>query len=107
MELFNDFNGIILFQTWIGALCTHLLSLYNDDFKGTIPFIQKLLPNKSESFYIRIDFLILPIIGSLLAYVLLDPSSLKSSIFAGISWSGTLLAMLKRNNKNIEESNND
>lgn len=100
-------NGIILLQTWIGALCTHLLSLYNDDFKGTIPFIKKLIPSKSEAFYIRVDFFILPIIGALLAYVLLDPTSLKSSIFAGISWSGTLLAMLKRTNKNIEESKHE
>ena len=107
MEILNEFNGVILFQTWIGALCTHLLSLYNDEFKGTIPFIQRLVPEKTDAFYTRIDFIILPIIGALLAYVLLDPSSLKSSIFAGISWSGTLLAMLRKSNKNTENSGNE
>lgn len=42
------------------------------------------------------DFLVLPVIGALLAYVLLDPVGLKASIFAGLSWSGTLIALLKR-----------
>lgn len=107
MELFNEFDGIIFFQTWLGALCTHLLSLYSDDFNGTITFIKKLIPNKSDAFYFRIDFVILPIIGALLAYVLLEPSSLKSSIFAGISWSGTLIAILRKNNNKIEDSRNE
>ncbi len=107
MDIFNNIIGNIFFQTWLGAVCAHLLSLYSDDFKGTIPFVKKLLPNKSKTFYFRIDFIILPVIGALLAYVLLDPNSLKASIFAGLSWSGTLIAMLKRNNAKIEISDNE
>lgn len=105
MDWLNHIIGNIFFQTWLGAVCAHLLSLYSDDFNGTIPFVKKLLPNKSETLYFRIDFIILPLIGALLAYVLLDPSSLKASIFAGLSWSGTLIAMLKSKNNNIEKSN--
>lgn len=88
------------FQTWIGSICGHILSLYSEDFKGTKPFLQKMFPNKTDTFYFRFDFLILPIIGSLLAFVLLDPINIKTSIFAGLSWSGTLIALLKKN-KNI------
>ena len=106
-DIFNNIIGYIFFQTWLGAVCAHLLSLYSDDFKGTIPFIKKLMPNKSETFYFRLDFIILPLIGALLAYVLLDPTSLKASIFAGLSWSGTLIAMLKRNNNKIEKSDDE
>ncbi len=106
-DIFNKIIGNIFFQTWLGAVCAHLLSLYSDDFKGTIPFVKKLMPNKSETFYFRIDFIILPLIGALLAYVLLDPTSLKASIFAGLSWSGTLIAMLKRNNIKIEKSDDE
>ena len=98
-DIFNKIIGNVFLQTWVGALCAHLLSLYSEDFKGTIPFIKKLIPNKSETLYFRIDFFILPIIGALLAYVLLDPNSLKTSIFAGLSWSGTLIALLNRNTK--------
>ncbi|MEB3800748.1 hypothetical protein INQ45_06595 [Flavobacterium columnare] len=106
-ELISNILGNVFFQTWLGAVCAHLLSLYSDEFKGTIPFVKKLIPNKSETFYFRIDFLILPLIGALLAYVLLDPASLKASIFAGLSWSGTLIAMLKKNNTEIESSENE
>lgn len=98
-SIFYNLIGNIFLQTWLGAVCAHLLSLYSDDFKGVIPFVKKIWPNKSDTFYCRIDFLILPLIGALLAYVLLDPASLKSSIFAGLSWSGTLIAMLKRSNE--------
>ncbi len=89
------FNSIF-FQTWLGAICAHILSLYSSSFKGTIPFLKNLFPERSKLFYFRLDFLVLPIIGALLAYVLLDPVGLKSSIFAGLSWSGTLIALLKR-----------
>lgn len=105
-EIVSNIIESIFFQTWLGALCAHLLSLYSDEFKGTIPFVKKLIPNKSETYYFRVDFLILPLIGALLAYVLLDPTSLKASIFAGLSWSGTLIAMLKKNNSKIENSEN-
>jgi hypothetical protein len=84
-----------LFLTYMGAICGHILSLYGKDFSGTMPFLQKLVPNRSDTFYFRIDFIILPIIGTLLAFMLLDPNNVKSSLFAGLSWSGTMTALLK------------
>ena len=101
MEIFIKIVGNTFFLTWVGALCGHILSLYSADFMGTKPFLEKMFPGKSITFYYRLDFIILPVIGSLLAYVLLDPESLKTSIFAGLSWSGTLIALLKKNNKSI------
>lgn len=94
--------GSTFFKTWLGALCAHVLSLYSSEFNGTIPFIKNIFPNRSDKFYFRWDFFLLPVIGALLAYVLLDPTNLKSSIFAGLSWSGTLIALIKRNNNNFE-----
>jgi hypothetical protein len=93
------------FLTYIGAICGHILSLYTNEFKGAIPFFERIFPNKTQTFYFRIDFLILPIIGALIATVLLDPSNTKSAIFAGLSWSGTLTAFLKRNTEKITQSN--
>jgi len=86
-----------LFLTYIGAICGHMLSLYSNEFKGAVPFLEKIFPNKSKTFYFRIDFMLVPIIGALLAFVLMDPDNLKTSVFAGLSWSGTLAALLKRN----------
>lgn len=96
------FNSVF-FQTWLGAICAHILSLYSSSFKGTIPFLKNLFPGKSKVFYFRLDFLVLPVIGTLLAYVLLEPVGLKSSIFAGLSWSGTLIALLKRSTSIAKE----
>ncbi|MDX8553275.1 hypothetical protein MK851_06490 [Tenacibaculum sp. 1B UA] len=107
MEIITIIFGSIFFKTWLGAICAHILSLYSEEFKGTIPFLKKIFPEKKPAFYFRLDFLVLPLIGALLAYVLLDPISLKSSIFAGLSWSGTLIALLKRNNNQISEKSND
>ncbi|SHF69544.1 hypothetical protein SAMN05444483_10280 [Salegentibacter echinorum] len=89
------------FLTWIGSICGHILSLYSDDFKGTKPFLRKMFPDKKEAFYFRIDFILLPLIGSLLAFVLLEPMNLKTSLFSGLSWSGTLIAILK-NKKTVD-----
>jgi len=96
MEIVMSIIGNKYFQTWIGAMCAHLLSLHSDDFKGTIPFIKKFFPSRSETFYFRVDFAILPIIGALLATILLEPATLRTSIFSGLSWSVSLIAMLKR-----------
>jgi len=104
LEILIIVFGSVFFKTWIGAVCAHILSLYSEEFKGTIPFLSKMFPNRSETFYFRMDFLVLPLIGALLAFVLLDPISLKSSIFAGLSWSGTLIALLKRSNNQINEA---
>jgi hypothetical protein len=96
--------------TWVGAMCGHILSLYSNDFSsndfsGTRPFLEKILPNKSDTFYHRLDLVLLPIIGAILAFCLLDPNSAKSSIFAGLSWSGTITALLKKNAAKSLENN--
>lgn len=84
------------FLAWIGAVCGHILSLYSDDFKGCQPFLKKIFPSKKDTFYAWVDFIILPIIGAIIAMVLLDPSNVKSAFFAGLSWSGTLMFLLNR-----------
>lgn len=85
-----------IFLTWLGALCGHILSLYSKDFNGTKTFLEKLFPGKKDKFYNWIDFILLPIIGALLASVLLEPTNLRSSIFAGLSWSGALTSLLRK-----------
>ncbi len=84
---------IIVF-VWIGAICGHILSFYKKDFQGTMPFFKKLMPKKSSSFYHRLDFLLIPVIGTILALVLIEPSNIKASMFAGVSWSGTITALI-------------
>lgn len=89
-------NWLALLLTYFGALVVPILSLYPKEFKGALTFLQKMFPNKSERFYFLLDFLIVPIIGALLGYYLLDPISTKASICAGLSWSSTITAFSKK-----------
>jgi glucan phosphoethanolaminetransferase (alkaline phosphatase superfamily) len=91
---------------WIGAICTHILSFYSTNFKGTIPFLMRLIPGKSEAFYFRIDLVILPLIGALLALILINPVSIKASLFAGITWSGSITALLNQTTNLQSHENN-
>lgn len=88
----------LLFCTWLGALFGHMLSLYDTSFKGCRSFLSRVVPERKDVFYDRLELLLLPAIGSVLAYLLLDPTNIKSATFAGLTWSGTLIALLKRSN---------
>ena len=91
-------------QTWLGALSCHMLSLYNKGFTGTTQFLKGIIPNKSQSFYSRWDAVILPLIGALVAFSLLDPTSLKQAMWDGISWSISLIAFVKKTNNTPTKS---
>ena len=86
----------ILLCTWLGALFGHILSLYDTSFHGCRSFMSRIFPNKKDVFYERIDLILLPLTGCLRAYLLLGPSNIKSATFAGLTWSGTLIALLKQ-----------
>ena len=96
----NHHRLTLLVSAWLGALIGHMLSIYDKDFKGIHFIMEKLFPNKKEIVYDRIDFLLLPIIGCILAYILIEPSNYKTAFFAGLTWSGTLVAILKQKGQN-------
>jgi hypothetical protein len=73
-----------------------MLSGYSKDFVGTKPFWEKIIPGKQESTYHFIDFIVLPIIGCFLAVTLLEPNNIKSAVIAGLTWSGSFIALLKK-----------
>lgn len=96
MDIFSNNEKLILWiSAWLGALCCHMLSMYSDNFDGTQPFLKKFFPNHSEKFYVRINAIILPLIGAFLSIVLFEPTNIKGAVVAGLSWTGTLLALLK------------
>lgn len=84
----------------IGAGSYHGLSIYDKEFKGIHFIMEKLFPNREELFYDRIDFILLPIIGCILAFIIIEPSNFKTAFFAGLTWSGTLVAILRQKGGN-------
>ena len=80
---------LLLIITFAGALISELLSIYADMI-GCKTFLKKLFPGKSERFYFIIDALLMPFIGTALAYFIMEPTSLKTAFCAGLTWCGTL-----------------
>ena len=80
---------LLLIVTFVGALISELLSIYADMI-GCKTFLMKLIPNKSERFYFIIDALLMPVIGTALAYFIMEPESMKTAFCAGLTWCGTL-----------------
>lgn len=107
MQTFIDIITHPFFLAWFGAISGHLLSLYSKDFQGTQPFLRKMFPNKTDAFYVRVDFILLPLIGTVLSITLLEPSNMKSAVFAGLSWSGSLVALLNDKKEKVEKKVNN
>lgn len=73
-----------------GAIICQLLSLNSQKIQGIKPFLKNFFPGKSKEWYYRVNVIVFPLIGTFLAYVLLSPTDLKSSLLAGITWCGSL-----------------
>ncbi|DAA94701.1 TPA: hypothetical protein CPT79_00020 [Candidatus Gastranaerophilales bacterium HUM_6] len=78
--------------TFIGALITEMLSLYADT-QGVKPFLRKMMPGKSRHWYVVANAILLPIIGTILSFIILEPESVKTSLCAGLTWCGSLQSL--------------
>lgn len=86
----DSFQQIFFFiATLVGAFISQLLSLHKD-LKGCQPFLKMAFPKKSKRWYYISNSLLLPVIGSILAFVILEPDNVKASLCAGLTWCGTL-----------------
>ena len=79
----------LLLITFVGAIISELLSIYADMI-GCKTFLKKMFPGKTERFYFIIDALLMPFIGTALAYFIMEPESMKTAFCAGLTWCGTL-----------------
>lgn len=82
--------------TWVGAVFAQMLSICSPKFKGILPFVKKLIPGKSGSFYFRLNFVFVPLIGALIAFILMEPDSTRDALLSGLSWTGTITALLQQ-----------
>ena len=86
----ESFQQILFFLTTLaGATISQLLSLHKD-LEGCQPFLKKAFPKKSKRWYFICNALLLPLIGTILAFIILEPDNVKSSLCAGLTWCGTL-----------------
>lgn len=95
-------NCWFLFVTFIGAAITQMLS-FNLKTVGATRFLRMWFNNKSEAWYARTNCVVLILVGTVLSFVILEPDSTKTSLFAGLTWCGTLQSL----GQTINIGNND
>ena len=88
----------LFFVTFIGATITQLLSLGLGKV-GATPFLKGWFPKKSKLWYVRANSIILILVGTFLSYVILEPTTIKASLCAGLTWCGTLQSLGLVNHK--------
>lgn len=79
-----------------------MLSYSPKGFKGTIPFLKQCFPGLSKECYFRINFFLIVVIGTFFGYLLSQPKTPTACIFAGLTWTGSIQAILHTTSK--EES---
>lgn len=84
------------FTTLFGAISMYVFSL-NKGFSGSIDFLKAFFPNRQEVFYIRCDFIVVNIVGSIVGTIFFNPSSALEALAAGFGWVGAINILLKRN----------
>jgi len=76
-------------MTLVGAIISQLLSLYKE-LDGCAPFLKKAFPKKTARWYFVANSLLLPLVGTTLAFIILEPDNVKTCFLAGLTWCTTL-----------------
>jgi hypothetical protein len=71
--------------TLIGAAAMYVFSLHQG-FEGSVAFLKRMFPGKSDVFYDRFDFLVVTFLGSFIGYVLFEPKYYPQALSAGLGW---------------------
>jgi uncharacterized protein YoxC len=74
-------------MTLLGAFLNPLFSSTGTCDHTSLPLLHRIFPNKSETFYNRTDFIVTVIVGSILGYVVMEPSTTFTAIAGGFGWS--------------------
>jgi hypothetical protein len=81
--------------TLFGAGAMYVFSLFRG-FTGSVPALQRLLPNRSTVFYDRLDFLILVFTGSIIGTIFFHPQDTLQALSAGFGWVGAINVLMNQ-----------
>ena len=87
---------IVLF----GSVAMYVFQL-NKGFEGALSFLRSILPNKSETFYRRVDFLVVTVAGSLIGVIIFEPRTPFQALAAGVGWVGAMNTLLSSSAKTL------
>jgi len=71
--------------TALGCITAYVYS-EQKGLKGSVVFLKRCFPKKTEAFYFRMDFFISAIIGTGIGLILYSPTTAYQALAAGIGW---------------------
>ena len=86
-------GALLYVVTLFGAAVVNVLKLRHD-FEGSVAFFKKIFPGKSETFYSRLDFVVVSLVGSIIGMIVFQPSNAIQALSAGFGWVSSLNVLL-------------
>lgn len=86
-------GALLYVVTLFGAAAVYLLKLHHD-FEGSVAFFKKVFPGKSQTFYARVDFFVVSIVGSVIGMIVFQPTNATQALSAGFGWVSSLNVLL-------------
>lgn len=88
------FSGALYYLTTLfGATAMYVFAL-NKGFEGAIPFLRRFFPNRTDTFYNRVDFFIVILAGSIIGTISFSPQSTLQALAAGFGWVGAMNVLM-------------
>jgi uncharacterized membrane protein YbjE (DUF340 family) len=86
---FASTDVVVFLTTLFGSVAMYMFSLYKG-FEGTTPALKRLMPNKTQVYYDRLDFLFVVVTGSIIGTIFFHPKDALQGLSAGFGWVGAL-----------------
>ena len=97
------FNPMVRYLiTFLGAVAVQIFTLFNKNFNGSIVFLKQFFPDRSNTFYTRVNFCICTFIGSIIGFTFFNPQSCTEALASGFGWQGAMTVMMNRGRKASE-----
>lgn len=84
----------IVLITLFGSAGMYVFSTFKG-FDNSINFLRRIVPNHSDTFYFRCDFVLMSFTGALIGLITFAPQGIYQALAAGFGWTGAMNVLLK------------
>jgi hypothetical protein len=90
------FAGCLMYgASLLGAFLMYFFAAKNG-LEGTIPRLQQLLPGRTETFYFRMDFVLVILLGPIVGLICFSPTNAFQALAAGCGWVSALNVLVQQ-----------
>jgi hypothetical protein len=79
----------------LGAVLMYFFADRNG-LEGTVPKLRLLLPGRSDTYYFRLDFVLLILVGPVVGLICFAPTNPFQALASGCGWVGALNVLLQQ-----------